>query len=71
MRCVAALVTGSMLLQFGGCSLGSLMKFAERGFAEALGAYGAGLLLDQILGDDGPGPLCIGPGCPPQDPGST
>ena len=63
MRIVGALATGGMLLQLGGCSFGPFLRQAEIGFAQSFGAYAAGLLIGQFAPADGPGPICIGPGC--------
>ena len=63
MRIIGVLATGSLLFQMGGCSFGPFFKQAQVGFAEAFGAYAAGLLFEQLESVEGPGPICIGPGC--------
>ena len=54
---------GAMLFPLGGCGFGPFLRQAEIGFARSFGAYAAGLLFDQFGSGDGPGPICIGPGC--------
>lgn len=53
-----------MLFQLGGCGFNSFLRYAQAGFGQSVGAYAADLLFG-FLDPDGPGPICIGPGCSP------
>ena len=63
MKVVCVLASGSMLFQLGGCGFGPFLRQAELGFAQAVGTYAVGLLIDGLAPANGPGPFCIGPGC--------
>lgn len=63
MRVLCALGTATLLVPLTGCGFGAFLNQAAVGFAEAFGAYGAGLLIDGFGDGTGPGPFCIGPGC--------
>ena len=71
MKFVCTLATGCMLFQLGGCSFNSFLRYAHAGFAQSIGGYAAGLLLGFLQPDDGPGPICIGPGCDPGNGGPS